>query len=153
MNAETRLAELKLVLPPAPKPQGAYRTFIRVGKLVYLSGHAPLRADGSRITGRLGADLDLEAGKAAARQCGMAILATLKAELGSLAGVGRVVRLLGLVNATPDFQQHSQVVNGCSELFLEVFGSESGAGVRTVAGMSSLPGNIAVEIEAVFEVV
>jgi len=151
MSAETRLAELKLILPPPPKPQGDYRTLIRVGNLVYLSGHAPLRADGSRITGRLGADLDLEAGKAAARRCGLAILATLKAELGSLDSVRRVVRLFGLVNATPDFQHHSQVVNGCSELFIEVLSREHGTGVRTSAGMSSLPGNIAVEIEAAFE--
>lgn len=144
MSAETRLAELKLVLPPPPKPQGAYRTFVRVGDLVYLSGHAPLRADGSRITGRLGADMDVVAGQATARQCGLAILATLRAKLGSLDGVRRVVRVFGLVNATPNFRQHSQVVNGCSELFLEVFGNEHGAGVRTSAGMSSLPGHIAV---------
>jgi enamine deaminase RidA (YjgF/YER057c/UK114 family) len=131
---------------------GAYRTVVVSGKVAYVSGHAPLRADGSRTCGRLGEDLDVEAGKAAARQCGLAILASLKAELGSLDRIGRLIKLLGMVNASSDFQQHPQVVNGCSELFIEVFGSERGLGARSAAGMSSLPGNIAVEIEAVFEV-
>jgi len=152
MSAEHRIAELKLVLPPTPKPMGSYRPVVVVGNMAYVSGHAPWRADGSRIIGRLGADLDVDAGKAVARQCGLAILASLKAELGSLDRVRRVVKVLGMVNATPEFQQHPQVVNGCSELFIEVFGPERGVGARSAAGMSSLPGNIAVEIEAIFEV-
>lgn len=152
MNAEARLAELKLTLPPAPKSMGAYRPVVVVGNMAYVSGHAPWREDGSRITGRLGVWLDVDAGKAAARQCGLSILATLRAELGSLDRVRRVVKLLGMVNAVPDFEQHAQVVNGCSELFIEVFGLEIGVGARSAAGMNSLPGNIAVEIEAIFEV-
>jgi enamine deaminase RidA (YjgF/YER057c/UK114 family) len=152
MNADARLAELRLVLPTPPKAMGVYRPVVVVGNLAYVSGHAPWRDDGSRITGKLGVWLDVEAGKAAARQCGLAILASLRAELGSLDRVCRVVKLLGMVNATPDFQQHAQVINGCSELFIEVFGPESGVGARSAAGMSSLPGNIAVEIEAIFEV-
>ena len=151
MSAEARITELKLVLPPAPKPTGAYRPVLVAGNMAYVSGHAPLRADGLRITGRVGAELDVELGKAAARQCGLAILASLKAELGSLDRVRRVVKVLGMVNATPEFDQHPQVLNGCSEMFIEVFGPERGVGARSAAGMSSLPGNIAVEVEAVFE--
>ncbi len=131
---------------------GAYRTVLVIGKMAYVSGHAPLCPDGSRITGRIGADLSVEEGRAAARQCGLAILASLRAELGSLDRVARLVKVLGLVNATPDFQQHPQVVNSCSELLMEVFGRERGMGARSAAGASSLPGNIAVEIEAIFEV-
>lgn len=152
MTPETRIHELKLVLPPAPRAMGAYRPVIVVGNLAYMSGHAPWRDDGSRIVGRLGQDLDVEAGKAAARQCGLAMLSSLRAELGSLDRVRQVVKVLGLVNATPEFQQHPQVVNGCSELFIAVFGPVRGVGARSVAGVNSLPGGIAVEIESVLEV-
>jgi len=107
--------------------------------------------DKTFITGRVGAGLDLEAGKAAARQTGLAILATLRSELGSLDRVKRLIKVLGMVNCTPEFQDHPKVINGCSELFADVFGHENGIGVRSAVGMSSLPGNIAVEIEAVFE--
>ncbi len=148
----SRFAGLNLSLPPAPKPNGLYRPVIIVGNLAYVSGHAPLQADGSRVTGRVGADLDLDAGKAAAYHSGMAILATLINELGSLDRVHRVVKLLGLVNCTDDFQQHPAVINGCSELFAHVFGPENGVGARSAAGANSLPGNIAVEIEGIFEI-
>ena len=104
------------------------------------------------MTGRVGQDLDLEGGKAAARQTGLAIVSTLKSELGSLNRVKRVVKVLGMVNCTPDFRDHPQVINGCSELFRDVFGPENGVGARSAVGMGSLPGNIAVEIEAVFEI-
>src|SRR5439155_4631007 len=104
------------------------------------------------MTGRVSQDLDLEAGKAAARQTGLAILATLRSELGSLDRVKRVIKVLGMVNCTPDFRDHPQVINGCSELFRDVFGPENGIGARSAVGMGSLPGNIAVEIEAVFEI-
>ena len=97
-------------------------------------------------------DLDLQAGKLAARQVGLAILATLQAQLGSLDRVKRLVKVLGMVNCTPDFRDHPQVINGCSELFVEVFGPENGLGARSAVGMGSLPGNIAVEIEAIFEI-
>ena len=152
MNPETRVTELRLELPPAPKPAGVYRPLVIAGNLAFVSGHGPLRPDRTSITGRVGADLDLDAGKAAARQVGLAILATLRAELGSLNRVRRVIKILGMVNCTPDFQQHPAVINGCSELFADVFGPDAGIGSRSAVGMGSLPGNIAVEIEATFEI-
>ena len=151
MQAERRLIELKLELPPAPKPVAVYRTLVIAGNLAYVSGHGPLKSDGTMITGRLGADLDVPAGKAAARQTGLAILATLRAQLDSLDRVSRLLKMLGMVNATPDFRDHPTVINGCSELFAEIFGPENGIGARSAVGMGSLPGNIAVEIEAIFE--
>ena len=151
MNPETRLAELNLELPPAPKPIAVYRTVVVCGNLAYVSGHGPLRSDKTLISGRLGADVDLEAGKAAARQTGLAILSSLRSELGTLNRVKRLVKVLGMVNSTADFQDHPKVINGCSELFAEVFGPENGVGARSAVGMGSLPGNIAVEIEAIFE--
>jgi enamine deaminase RidA (YjgF/YER057c/UK114 family) len=152
MSAEKRLIELKLELPPAPKPVAVYRTVVIANNLAYISGHGPLKSDGSMITGRVGADLDLAGGKAAARQVGLAILATLRAELGSLDRVKRLLKTLGMVNSTPDFRDHPAVINGCSELFAEVFGRDDGIGSRSAVGMGSLPGNIAVEIEATFEI-
>src|SRR5213075_3233243 len=129
-----------------------YKPLVVVGNMAYVSGHGPLKSDKTLITGRLGADLDVAAGKAAARQVGLAILATLRAELGSLDRVSRVLKTLGMVNATPDFREHPAVINGCSELFAEVFGPEKGIGARSAVGMGSLPGNIAVEVEAIFEI-
>ena len=122
MSAEKRLVELKLELPPAPKPVAVYRTVVIAGNAAYVSGHGPLKSDGTMISGRLGADLDLTAGKAAARQVGLAILATLRGHLGSLDRVSRLLKMLGMVNATPDFADHPYVINGCSDLFVEVFG-------------------------------
>jgi len=119
--------------------------------MVYVSGHGPLKSDKSLITGRVGEDLNLEAGKAAARQVGLAILATLRAELGSLDRVKRVVKVLGMVNSSPHFHDHPAVINGCSELFAEIWGRDHGIAARSAVGMGSLPGNIAVEIEAIFE--
>lgn len=150
-SPEARLRELNLTLPPAPKPMGVYRPVVTVGNLAYVSGHGPLKPDKSLITGRVGADLDLEAGKQAARQTGLAILASLREHLGSLDRVRRVVKVLGMVNSTAEFLDHPKVINGCSELFAEVFGPEHGVGARSAVGMGSLPGNIAVEIEAIFE--
>ena len=152
MNPETRLRELNLELPPAPKPVAVYKPLVIVGNLAYVSGHGPLKPDKSLITGRVGADLDLAAGQLAARQVGLAILATLRSELGSLDRVKRVIKVLGMVNCTPDFSDHPKVINGCSELFVEVFGSKNGVGARSAVGLGSLPGNIAVEIEAIFEI-
>jgi len=151
MSPEQRIVELKLELPPAPKPVAVYKPLVIVGNLAYISGHGPLKTDKSLITGRIGADLDLAAGKNAARQVGLAILATLRSELGSLDRVQRLIKVLGMVNSTPDFRDHPAVINGCSELFAEVFGTENGIGARSAVGMGSLPGNIAVEIEAIFE--
>src|SRR5262245_8215183 len=113
MNPESRLTELKLELPPAPKPAGVYQPVVVVGSLAYVSGHGPLMSDKTLITGRVGADLNLEQGKAAARQVGLAILASVRAHLGSLDRVRRVVKTLGMVNCTPDFREHPQVINGC----------------------------------------
>ncbi len=152
MGAETQVAQLKLELPPAPKPAGVYKPVVVIGNLAYISGHGPLKADKTVITGRVGADLDLQAGKLAARQVGLAILASVRAELGSLDRVRRVIKVLGMVNATSEFRDHPAVINGCSELFAEIFGPDNGVGARSAVGMASLPGNIAVEIEAIFEI-
>ncbi|MHC1766576.1 MAG: RidA family protein [Verrucomicrobiia bacterium] len=150
-SAEARVTELNLELPPAPKAMGVYKPAVICGNLVYLSGHGPIKPDGSLLTGRVGANLDLAAGKTAARQTGLALLSTLRAALGSLDRVNRLVKVLGLVNCTPEFTDQPKVINGCSELFAEVFGSEAGVGARSAVGVGSLPGNIAVEIEAIFE--
>jgi enamine deaminase RidA (YjgF/YER057c/UK114 family) len=151
MSAEARLKELNLELPTAPKPVGVYRPVVLVGNMAYVSGHGPLKPDKTLITGRVGADLSLDQGKAAARQVGLTILATLRDHLGNLDRVKRLVKVLGMVNSSPDFLDHPKVINGCSELFAEVWGPENGIGARSAVGMGSLPGNIAVEIEAIFE--
>ncbi len=151
MDADARFAELNLELPPAPQPVGVYKPIVIVGSLAYLSGHGPLRPDNSLITGKVGADLSLEQGKLAARQVGLALLATLKSQLGSLSRVSRVVKVLGMVNASPDFLEHPSVINGASELFAAVWGADNGVGARSAVGMGSLPTNIAVEIEMIVE--
>ncbi len=153
MTHEQRFASLHLELPPAPKPVAVYRPLLVVQGLAYVSGHGPVRADGSLIQGRVGDGLDLNQGYLAARQVGLAMLATLRSQLGSLDKVQRVVKLLGMVNSAPDFFEHPKVINGCSELFAQVFGEEHGIGTRSAVGMGPLPGNIAVEIEGVFELV
>jgi enamine deaminase RidA (YjgF/YER057c/UK114 family) len=150
MSADARIEELKLELPEAPKPGGVYNPLVQVGDMVYVSGHGPLLPDGSMITGKVGGDLDEAAGNNAARQVGLTMLATLKAQLGSLDRVERVVKVLGMVNAASDFGRHPQVINGFSELMIEVFG-EPGRAARSAVGMGSLPGNIAVEVEAIMQ--
>jgi enamine deaminase RidA (YjgF/YER057c/UK114 family) len=149
---DTRIQELHLTLPPAPKPVAKYRTAVRQGNLLYVSGHGPLLPDGNLIKGRLGADFTLEQGYQAARQTGLAILATVKANLGSLNKVKRLIKTLGLVLSTPEFGDQPKVINGFSELMAEVFGEEAGVGARSALGTSALPGGIAVEIECIFEV-
>ena len=149
---EVRVQELHLILPPAPKPVAVYKTALKLGNRLLISGHGPLKEDKSLITGRVGADLTLEQGKAAARQVGLAILATIRDSIGSLDKVVRIVKTLGMVNSTADFKDHPQVINGFSELMKEVFGEDAGVGTRSAVGMGSLPGNIAVEIEAEFMV-
>ena len=151
MDPETRLVELHLSLPPVPKPGGIYQPVVVLNLVAYVSGTGPSRTDGTFITGRVGADLTLAEGRAAARQVGLTILAQLRANLGSLNRVKRLVKSLGMVNATAEFSQHPQVINGYSELMAEVFGPDAGVGARSAVGMVSLPGNIAVEIEAIFE--
>ena len=152
MTPEEKLVELKLELPPAPKPAGVYKPVVIAGKMAYASGHGPLKSDGSMITGRIGDGVDQQYGYNAARQTGLAILATLRANLGSLNRVKRVVKTLGMVNCTADFTKHPAVINGCSELWRDVFGQENGVGARSAVGMGSLPGNIAVEIEVILEI-
>jgi enamine deaminase RidA (YjgF/YER057c/UK114 family) len=152
MTPEAQLTTLGLTLPPPPPRGGVYKPVVIVGNVAYVSGHGPYRGPDDYICGRVGADMSLEEGKAAARQVGLAMLATLKSELGSLDRVKRVVKLLGMVNSTPDFGEHPKVINGCSELFGQVWGEENGIGARSAVGMGSLPGNIAVEIEGIFEI-
>lgn len=151
MKAEEQIAALGLTLPPAPPRGGVYKPVVVVGNIAYVSGHGPYLGEGDYITGRVGDDLDLAQGNSAARQTGLALLATLQSELGSLDRVKRVVKLLGMVNSTADFQDHPKVINGCSELFGQVWGEDAGIGARSAVGMGSLPGNIAVEIEGIFE--
>jgi len=150
-DPDLRIIELGLELPPAPKPAGVYKPVVVAGNLLYVSGQGPLRADGSLITGRLGHDLDTGEGRLAARQAGLTMLSTIKAHFGDLKKIKRLVKVLGMVNSTPDFNQHPAVINGFSELIAEVFGEEDGIGVRSAVGMM-LPSGIAVEIEAVFEI-
>jgi len=147
---EERIAELKLVLPPAPKPVGVYKPVLVIDRFLYVSGQGPMKDDGTLMTGRLGADLSLEEGKLAARQVGLTMLSTIKTHFGDLNRIKRLVKTLGMVNSTPDFTQHPAVINGFSELMAEIFGPENGIGVRSAVGMF-LPLNIPVEIEAVFE--
>jgi len=150
---EVRVQELHLTLPPPPKPVAKYKTAVLVGDLLHVSGHGPLKADGKTMAvGRVGADLTLEQGKEAARLVGLAILSTVRNTLGSLDKVKRLVKTLGMVNCTPDFKDQPQVINGFSELMADVFGEDAGVGARSAVGMGSLPGNIAVEVECIFEV-
>jgi enamine deaminase RidA (YjgF/YER057c/UK114 family) len=152
MNAEATIEELNLELPPAPAPLGVYKPIVIHGDLAYLSGHGPLQSDGSLMLGRVGSEVDQETGYRAAEQTGLAMLATLREHLGSLDKVKRVVKILGLVNCESDFQQQPAVINGCSELFAKVFGDDAGIGARSAIGANSLPGNITVEIEGIFEI-
>jgi enamine deaminase RidA (YjgF/YER057c/UK114 family) len=150
MNPEERIKELGLELPPAPKPVGVYKPVLVVDKFLYVSGQGPMNNDGSLMKGKVGADITLEEGKKAARQVGLTMLSTVKTHFGDLNKIKRVVKVLGMVNSAPDFEQHPAVINGFSELFAEVFGDENGIGVRSAVGMI-LPTNIAVEVEAMFE--
>lgn len=142
---------LQLTLPPAPAPLGVYKPCLIDGNHLYLSGHGTLQNDGSWIVGIVGLDMDNEAAKLAARQVGLAMLATIRQSLGSFNKIKRVIKVLGMVNAVQGFSDHPFVINGCSELFAAIWGPDNGVGVRSAVGMSSLPGNIPVEIEAIFE--
>jgi enamine deaminase RidA (YjgF/YER057c/UK114 family) len=149
-TAEEKLNIMGLALPPAPDPVGVYKPYLIEGSYLYLSGHGPVLPDRSLITGRIGQELDIEQGKIAARQVGLTMLSTIVRHLGSLDRIKRVIKVLGMVNCTPDFERHPYVINGCSELFAEIWGKDSGVGVRSAVGFGSLPGNIPVEIEAMF---
>lgn len=150
MNPSEKLKALGLVLPPAPPPAGLYKPVLVVDNFLYVSGQGCLRTDGSLIVGRVGDNLTLEEGKAAARQTALTMLATITTHFGDLDRIKRLIKTLGMVNTTPDFKDHPLVINGYSELMAEVFGAENGVGVRSAVGMM-LPGGIAVEIEAMFE--
>jgi enamine deaminase RidA (YjgF/YER057c/UK114 family) len=150
-DADKQLEQSGLHLPPAPEPRGLYKPCLITGKYLYLSGHLPLRDDNTVILGRIGKELTKEEGKSAARQVGLTMLSTIKKNLGSLNKVKRVIKIFGMVNCVPEFEQHPYIINGCSELFADIWGSDNGVGTRSAAGFGSLPDNTPVEIEAVFE--
>ena len=151
MRIEQRLAELGIELPTPMAPVANYVPAVRTGNLVFLAGTGPVKPDGAFITGKVGKDVTVEEAYGHARLTGLQLIGTMQAELGDLDRVGRIVKLLGMVNAVPGFGQHPEVINGCSDLFVEVFG-ERGRHARSAVGMGSLPRNITVEIEAVVEV-
>jgi enamine deaminase RidA (YjgF/YER057c/UK114 family) len=151
-SPETRLQELHLTLPAAVTPSAVYNGAVRVGNLMFVSGHVSSRPDGTKITGKVGDTLTVEQGKDAARQVGLAILGTVRGHLGSLDKVKRLVKSFGMVNCTADFTQHPQVINGYSELMKDVFGEDAGVGARSAVGHNSLPLGVAVEIECILEV-
>ncbi len=148
MSAEQRLATLGLTLPPPPAPIGNYVPFRLAGNLLFLSGVGPRRVDGSMVAGKVGADLDVAAGYEAAKLCGLNLLTNMRSAAGSLDRVDTILKVLGMVNAVPDFGQQPEVINGCTDLFVAVFG-DAGRPARSAVGMGSLPRNIAVEVEAV----
>lgn len=150
MKPSERIKELGLVLPPAPPPAGLYKPILVVENFLYVSGQGPMLKDGSLYTGRVGENLTLEQGKEAARHVALTMLSTITTHFGSLDRIKRLVKTLGMVNCTPDFGDQPLVINGYSELMSDVFGPENGVGVRSAVGMM-LPGQVAVEIEAIFE--
>ncbi len=145
-----RIKELGLSLPPAPPPAGLYKPVVTVGNFLYVSGQGPMLNDGTLYTGRVGDNLDLQQGKEAARQVGLTMLATIITHFGDIDRIERLVKSLGMVNCTPEFSDQPLVINGFSELMADVFGSDKGVGARSAVGMM-LPGQVAVEIEAIFE--
>ena len=149
-NIDDRIAELHLELPDPPRPLGSYLTLVRTGPLAYTSGHGPIRIDGSLVTGRVGLEVSTEEAREAARLTGLGLLATLREHLDSLDSVASVIKVLGMVNCDPDFTDHPAVINGCSDLLVEVFG-ESGRHARSAVGVGSLPMNIPVEIELIIQ--
>lgn len=151
-NADEQFEKTGLKLPPCPPPAGLYKPCLVVDeKYLYLSGHMTFKEDGSLIIGRVGVDFDKDEAKQAAQQVGLAILSTIKANLGSLNKVKRVIKLFGMVNCIPEFDQAPYVINGCSELFATIWGADNGVGTRSAFGVASLPSNIPVEIEAILE--
>jgi len=148
MSATERLQALGLTLPPPPAPIGNYVPYRIGGNLLFLSGVGPRKADGSLITGKVGAGVSIEQGYEAAKICGLNMLTNMIAALGSLDRVDTILKVLGMVNAVPDFQQHPRIIDGCTDLLVEVFG-DNGRPARSAVGVASLPRDIAVEIEAV----
>ncbi|MFV0280726.1 MAG: RidA family protein [Rhodoblastus sp.] len=151
MSAEQKIHSLGLQLPPPAQPAGNYVPYKRTGNLLLLSGVGPHRADGTFMTGVVGGDLSVEEGYNAARQCGLVLLANMRAALGSLDAVAQVVKVLGMVRCAQDFGKQPEVINGCTDLFVEIFGN-AGRPSRSAVGMISLPRGIAVEVEAMVEI-
>jgi len=151
MSIEAKLQELNLELPEAPKPGGIYNPVVQIDDLLYVSGHGPVKLDGTMHTGRVGDELTEEQGFEAAQAVGLTMLATLKQYLGDLDRIERFVKVLGMVYAAPDFKRHPQVINGFSGLMVEIFG-DNGRAARSAVGMGSLPGNISVEVEAIVQI-
>lgn len=150
MSADQNFEALGFTLPPPPKPIGVYKPFLQLENVVYVSGHGTFKEDGTLIIGKVGVDMDKDGAKLAARQVGLSIISTLRANLGSLDKIDRVIKVLGMVNCLPNFEAHPFVINGCSEIFASIWGEDKGIGVRSAVGMGSLPDNIPVEIEAQF---
>jgi enamine deaminase RidA (YjgF/YER057c/UK114 family) len=150
-DADKQFEKTGLTLPPV-EPKGLYKPCLIDGKHLMLSGHGPFRDDKTLIIGRIGKELTEEEGKMAARQVGLAMLSTIRNYLGSFNKIKRVIKIMGMVNCVPEFERHPYIINGCSELFAEIWGLDNGVGVRSAVGMGSLPENIPVEIEAVFEI-
>jgi len=150
-NIEQKLKEMGLQFPQLPVSRAIYKRCLTEGNFLFVSGHVSVHTDGKFFTGKVGVDLSEEQGKAAARQCALGMLCSIKDHLGGFDRLKRVVKLLGMVNSSPHFEKHALIVNGCSELFVQLMGEENGIGVRSAVGMGSLPGNVAVEVEGLFE--
>jgi enamine deaminase RidA (YjgF/YER057c/UK114 family) len=151
MNAvEEKIKSLGLELPPPPPSGGIYHPVLITGNQLYVSGQGPVQSDGQLIKGKVGSDLSLEEGQVAARQVALTMLSTIKAHIGDLGRIKRLIKTLGMVNCLPEFEQHPQTINGFSQLMVDVFGEVNGRGARSAVGMT-LPGNIAVEVECIFE--
>jgi enamine deaminase RidA (YjgF/YER057c/UK114 family) len=149
-GVEKIILELGLELPPAPPSGGIYHPVLITGNHLYVSGQGPVQSNSELIKGKVGKDLTLEEGQMAARQVGLTMLSTIKAQIGDLDRINRLIKTLGMVNCYPEFEQHPQTINGFSQLMVDIFGEKNGRGARSAVGMS-LPGNIAVEVECIFE--
>lgn len=150
-DIQKKLDEMGLKFPAIPASKGIYKRCLTVGNFLFVSGHVSVNTEGKFLTGKVGANLSEEDGKAAARQCALGILCSIKDHLGGFEKLKRVIKILGMVNCAPEFEKHALIINGCSELFVQLLGEENGIGVRSAVGMGSLPGNVAVEVEALFE--
>ena len=147
---EEKIKEMGLELPPPPPSGGIYHPVLITGMQLYVSGQGPVQSDGRLIKGKVGRDLSLEEGQVAARQVALTMLSTIRAQIGDLSRIKRLIKTLGMVNCYPEFEQHPQTINGFSQLMVDIFGELNGRGARSAVGMS-LPGNIAVEVECIFE--
>jgi enamine deaminase RidA (YjgF/YER057c/UK114 family) len=150
-DIQKKLDELGLQFPVLTPSKGIYKRCLTVGNFLFVSGHVSVNTDGTFLKGKVGVNLSEEDGKAAARQCALGILCSIKDHLGGFDRLKRVVKLLGMVNCGHEFEKHALIINGCSELFVKLMGEENGIGVRSAVGMASLPGNVAVEVEGLFE--